>query len=132
MTFSFSVSNYTLTFFPFPVPHIPFPVPCSLCPILHSLFFIHRSSFTIHLSCLSLLLAIQPVTGNHNLAANLMARAWNSLSELQTVSTIGAARSVARKWAQNLLLSRKPKRTCVQTFLLSDLSQIGRKNNSSH
>jgi hypothetical protein len=33
-----------------------------------------------------------------------MARAWNSSSELQTATTIGAARSVARKWAQNLLL----------------------------
>ena len=47
--------------------------------------------------------AIQPVPGNNTLAANLMARAWNSSSELQAVTTIGAARSVARKWAQNLL-----------------------------
>ena len=31
-----------------------------------------------------------------------MARAWNSLTELHTVTTIGAAKSVARKWAQNL------------------------------
>ena len=44
-----------------------------------------------------------PVPGNNTLVANLMARAWNSSSELQTVNTIGAARSVARKWAQNLL-----------------------------
>ena len=48
--------------------------------------------------------ATQPVPGNNTLAANLMARAWNSSSELQTATTIGAARSVARKWAQNLLL----------------------------
>ena len=48
--------------------------------------------------------AIQPVPGNNTLAANLMAGAWNSSSELQSVTTIGAARSVARKWAQNLLL----------------------------
>ena len=48
--------------------------------------------------------AIQPVPGNNTLAANLMARTWNSSSELQAVTTIGAARSVARKWAQNLLL----------------------------
>ena len=48
--------------------------------------------------------AIQPVPGNNSLAANLMARAWNSSSELQTVTTIGSARSVARTWAQNLLL----------------------------
>ena len=41
---------------------------------------------------------------NNTLAANLMARAWNSSPELQTVTTIGAAKSVARKWAQNLLL----------------------------
>ena len=40
-------------------------------------------------------------TGNNTLAANLMARAWNPSSELQAV-TIRAARSVARKWAQNL------------------------------
>jgi hypothetical protein len=33
-----------------------------------------------------------------------MARVWNSSSELQAVTTIGAARSAARKWAQNLLL----------------------------
>ena len=33
-----------------------------------------------------------------------MARAWNSSTELHTVTTIGAAKSVARKWAQNLLV----------------------------
>ena len=46
--------------------------------------------------------ATQPVPGNNTLAANLMARAWNSSTELHTVTTIGAAKSVARKWAQNL------------------------------
>ena len=50
-----------------------------------------------------------------------MARAWNSSTELQTVTTIEVAKSVARKWARNL---------CVLT--LSDLSQMGRKNNYSH
>ena len=45
---------------------------------------------------------IQSVPGNNTLAANLMARAWNSSTELHTVTTIGAAKSVARKWAQNL------------------------------
>ena len=45
----------------------------------------------------------QPISGNNTLAANLMARAWNSSTELHTVTTIGAAKSVARKWAQNLL-----------------------------
>ena len=48
--------------------------------------------------------AIQLVPGNKTLAANLMARAWNSSSELQSATTIGTARSVAQKWAQNLLL----------------------------
>ena len=48
--------------------------------------------------------AVQPVPGNNTLAANLMARAWNSSSELQTATTIGAARTVAQKWARNLLL----------------------------
>ena len=47
--------------------------------------------------------ATQPVPGNKTLAANLMARAWNSSIELQTVTTIGAARTVAQKWARNLL-----------------------------
>ena len=47
--------------------------------------------------------ATQPVPGNNTLAANLMARAWNSSIELQTVTTIGAARTVAQKWARNLL-----------------------------
>ena len=46
--------------------------------------------------------ATQPVPGNNTLAANLMSRAWNSSTELHTVTTIGAAKSVARKWAQNL------------------------------
>ena len=36
------------------------------------------------------------------LATNLMAKAWNSSTELQTVTTIEAAKSVARKWARNL------------------------------
>ena len=46
--------------------------------------------------------ATQPVPGNNILAANLMARAWNSSTELHTVTTIDAAKSGARKWAQNL------------------------------
>ena len=48
--------------------------------------------------------AIQPVPGNNTLAANLMARAWNSSSELQTATTIPAARSVVQKWVRNLFL----------------------------
>ena len=34
---------------------------------------------------------------------NLMARAWNSATELQTATTLGAAKSAARKWACNLI-----------------------------
>ena len=48
--------------------------------------------------------ATQPVPGNSTLAANLMARAWNSSTELHTVTTVGAAKVIARKWAQNLLV----------------------------
>ena len=46
--------------------------------------------------------ATQPVPGNKTLASNLMAKAWNLSTELHSVTTIGAAKSVARKWAQNL------------------------------
>jgi len=55
---------------------------------------------TRSINCLK---ATQPVPGNNTLAANLMARAWNSSTELQNVTTIGAAKSVARKWAKNLV-----------------------------
>jgi hypothetical protein len=48
--------------------------------------------------------ATQLVPGNNTLAANLMARAWNSSTELHTVTTVGAAKVIARKWAQNLLV----------------------------
>ena len=47
--------------------------------------------------------ATQPVPGNKTLAANLMARAWNSSTKLRTVTTVGAAKTVAREWARNLL-----------------------------
>ena len=46
--------------------------------------------------------ATQPVPGNNTLAANLMARAWNLSTDLHSVTTVGVAKSVARKWAQNL------------------------------
>ena len=58
------------------------------------------SRTTRSINCLK---ATQPVPGNNTLAANLMARAWNSSTELQNVTTIGAAKSVARKWAKNLV-----------------------------
>ena len=48
--------------------------------------------------------ATQPVPDNKILAANLKAKAWNSATELQTVTTIGAAKSVAQKWVRNLLV----------------------------
>lgn len=35
---------------------------------------------------------------------NLMTRSWNPVTELQTVSTLGAAKSVAQKLARNLLI----------------------------
>ena len=43
--------------------------------------------------------ATQPVPGN---LLYLMARTWNSSTELHTMTSIGAAKSVARKWAQNI------------------------------
>ena len=74
------------------------------------------SRTTRSINCLK---ATQPVPGNNTLAANLMARAWNSSTELQNVTTIGAAKSVARKWAQNLVYWHH-------------LPQMRRNRNSSH
>ena len=48
--------------------------------------------------------ATQPAPGNKILAANLMARTWNSATEVQTVTTVGAAKLAAQKWACNLLV----------------------------
>ena len=59
------------------------------------------SRTTRSINCLK---ATQPVPGNNTLAANLMGRAWNSSTELKTVTTIGAAKSVAWKWACNLIV----------------------------
>ena len=47
--------------------------------------------------------ASQPVPRNRTLAANLMARAWNSAVELHKVDNIGIARTASRKWASSLL-----------------------------
>ena len=47
--------------------------------------------------------ATQPVPGNKTLSTNLMARAWNDAKDLHNVTTLGAAKSVARDWASNLL-----------------------------
>ena len=46
--------------------------------------------------------ATQPVPGNNTLAANLMSRAWNSSTELHTVTTVGTVKLIAWKWATNL------------------------------
>ena len=43
-----------------------------------------------------------PVPGYPYLATNLMARIWNSNSELQTAQTLQAAKAISRKWAKNL------------------------------
>ena len=43
-----------------------------------------------------------PVPGYSNLAANLLARTWNSATELQNAQSVGAAKIAARKWAKTL------------------------------
>ena len=58
----------------------------------------HNSEFLITLNLLQLVIMIGLVIAL-TLVANLMTKAWNSSTELQTVTTIGAAKSVARKWA---------------------------------
>ena len=61
----------------------------------------HNTELLITLNLLQLVIMIGLVIAL-TLVANLMAKAWNSSTELQTVTTIGAAKSVARKWACNL------------------------------
>ena len=43
-----------------------------------------------------------PVPGHGTLAANLMARSWNEAPNVQSASSLGAAKSAARKWAKSL------------------------------
>ena len=43
-----------------------------------------------------------PVPGYPNLASNIMARIWNSIPELHNASTLGAAKSISRKWARGI------------------------------
>ena len=43
-----------------------------------------------------------PVPGYDTLAANLLARAWNEVPNLQDASTLGAAKSAAKSWARSL------------------------------
>ena len=41
-----------------------------------------------------------PVPGYPALATNNMAKIWNSVPELQNASTIGAAKTISKKWAR--------------------------------
>ena len=41
---------------------------------------------------------------NDNLATDLMAKAWNSATQIQNVTTVGATKSAAQKWDHNLLV----------------------------
>ena len=43
-----------------------------------------------------------PVPGYPNLACNIMARIWNNVHELQSATTLGAAKAIARKWAKDI------------------------------
>ena len=43
-----------------------------------------------------------PVPGYGTLAANLLARAWNEVPNLQDASNPGAAKSAAKSWARSL------------------------------
>ena len=44
----------------------------------------------------------QPVPGYATLPSNLMARVWNSVPGLHTVSTLSAAKTLSRKWAKSI------------------------------
>ena len=43
-----------------------------------------------------------PVPGFDSLPSNLLARIWNIVPGLQTATTLGAAKRLARKWAQTI------------------------------
>ena len=43
-----------------------------------------------------------PVLGYPTLSTNLMARIWNAVPGLQHASTLGAAKSLAKKWARDI------------------------------
>ena len=47
-------------------------------------------------------LAKPPVPGSDIIAENLLAKAWNEAPALRSASTLGAAKSAARKWAKSL------------------------------
>ena len=46
--------------------------------------------------------AKQPVPGYGNLAANLLARAYNEVPNFHNVTTLGAAKTAAKNWAKSL------------------------------
>ena len=43
-----------------------------------------------------------PVPGYPALSTNIMARIWNTVPGLQNASTLGAAKSLAKKWAKEI------------------------------
>ena len=43
-----------------------------------------------------------PVPGYPTLSTNIMARIWNAVPGLQHASTLGAAKSLAKKWARDI------------------------------
>ena len=43
-----------------------------------------------------------PVSGYPTLSTNIMARIWNAVPGLQHASTLGAAKSLAKKWAKEI------------------------------
>ena len=43
-----------------------------------------------------------PVPGFKFLPSNLMAKVWNSVPELQSATTLSAAKIIAKRWAQSI------------------------------
>ena len=43
-----------------------------------------------------------PVPGYPNLPTNMMAKIWNNMPGIQTATTLGAVKSLARKWAKTI------------------------------
>ena len=43
-----------------------------------------------------------PVPGYPTMAANVMARVWNSVPGLENASSVGAAKALSRKWAKSI------------------------------
>ena len=47
-------------------------------------------------------LATFPVPGSNLIAANLLAKAWNEAPDLRRASTLGAAKSLVKKWSNTI------------------------------